>query len=201
MAVAAGVERGARRADRAETGRGVGGRTHVAVVVRIPQPVEHEAVDHGSVAHPRPKARLGKVVRHVGHRLHPTRDKHVRVPQHDLLRAQRDRLHAGRADLVDGRAAGAVGKPGHLGGLAGRGLAHPGRNHVAHPALLHALLWHARTVERRADCSRAKFWRLERGERAVEATDRSPRDADDDGIARRLGGRREAASALAEYTH
>mmetsp|Transcript_54690 Transcript_54690/g.119321 ORF Transcript_54690/g.119321 Transcript_54690/m.119321 type:complete len:381 (-) Transcript_54690:430-1572(-) len=93
-------------------------RSHVAVVVHVPQPVRDHAVHHLPMAHPMAPARLREVVRRVAHALHPARHDHVGLSEHDLLCAEHHSLDPTGAHLVDCGAASRIGKLRKKGRLA-----------------------------------------------------------------------------------
>jgi hypothetical protein len=128
-------------------------------------------------------ARLGQQIGRIAHALHTT-------GQHDFGRAgiddvvsQHGRLHAGAADLVDRGGAGGVRKSGAARGLARRGLALSGRQHVAHEDLVNALRRQFSPLQRGSDHVRAELVRAEGGQLAHEpAKRRAGGGKDDDGI-------------------
>ena len=108
--------------DAVSGGAELGVATHVAVAVRIPQPVAHHQIHHLRIAHALPPSRLWQRVRHVGHGLETTSHDDVGDAELDLLCTQDDRLHAGRADLRARRRKGARARGEEGAGMRSRGV-------------------------------------------------------------------------------
>src|SRR6266849_35624 len=158
------------------------GHAHVVVVVNVPQPVVHHRVHNLRIAQPVSFARLGQQIRSVGHRFHSARDHDLAVAGLDRLRAERNCLQSGAADLVDGH------RP-HLGRqsaierrLPRRVLSQTGGDHVAHDALIHLLGIDLCPIHRFAHCNRTELHRAQLRQRSLKLPHRRAHAGDDDNI-------------------
>ena len=81
-------------------------------------------------------ARIQKQIRRVAHRLHASGDDDLGIAGLDRLRAQRNRLQARTANLVDRHSSDLRRQSGKDRGLARRILSDARANHVAHDAFV-----------------------------------------------------------------
>jgi hypothetical protein len=132
------------------------GFAHGELVIRIPEPVVHHAVDELAVADAVAAARARQVVGCVRHRFHPARDREARVAQQERAPGEHGCLQTGAADLVDRRAGHGVRDARVNRGLAGRCLADARGEDVAHEDFVHLIERHSRALERRFDGERAE---------------------------------------------
>ena len=113
-------------------GVAIGAEPHQAGIEGAPQPVTDDRVLELGVAVAEPAARPLRQVRGVGHRLHAAGHDDVGVAGLDHLIGEVDRVQTRQADLVDVDRRHVHRNPGLDGGLAGRHLALPGHQHLAH---------------------------------------------------------------------
>jgi hypothetical protein len=122
------------------------------------------AVEQHAVTEALAGARLRQVVGNVRHRLHPARDDAAMIAGLDRLRRQHHRLETAAADLVDRHGADLVGDPGTALRLAGRVLAEPRLQHVAHDHFLDGIGLHPGAAHGLPDRDRAQLGRALGGE-------------------------------------
>ena len=124
-------------------------------------------------------ARLGQEVRRVGHGLHAAGDDDLGRAGPDEIMGEHGRLHAGAADLVDGRRACCVRQACPARGLAGRSLSLAGRQHAAHEDLVDLFGRKPGPVERGANDMAAKVWGAQSRETALEPSERAASGGND----------------------
>ena len=145
---------------------------HQAVLVSILQPVEEHMILHLAMTHAVTATRLRQQVGRIGHALHTADHDNVRPAQRDLIGADHHRLHAGAADLGNGRARHRVRNAGMDGGLPGGRLPQPGGEHIAHQRFVHRIGRDASAFHRRTDRRRAEIGGGDAGQLALKAPHR-----------------------------
>jgi hypothetical protein len=158
----------------------VGRVAHPAQVERAEQRVVRGRVHDLVVAIPVPGPRTGQQVRALRHRLHPTGDDHVELPEADQLICHGDRVEPGQADLVHRQGGHAHSDPALDRGLTGRDLARAGLDHVAHDHVVDLVAADPGALQGRRDRERAEVHRREVLERARQLSDRGTGTPDDD---------------------
>ena len=159
-----------------------GGDPHVEVVEGAPQAVLDQGIDQFPVAHALAVAGVGQYMRGVGHGFLAPGDDEVGVAAGDGLSGQMYGLEPGAADLVDGHGGGLPGQPGLDGGLAGRVLAGPAGEHLAHDDFIHLVGGDADLFQTGADDQGTQIGGGEGGERTAESADGGAHGGEDDDI-------------------
>jgi hypothetical protein len=163
--------------------RGVllGAGAHGHLVEGAEEAVVHHRVDDLLVADAVPGARSGQEVGRLGHGLHAAGDDDVGLAVLDHLVGEVDGVEAGQAHLVDRGGGHRHRDAGVDGGLAGRDLAGPGLQHLAHEHVVHLLGGDARPLEGRLDGEPTQLGGGEAGEGTGELADRRASAAEDHG--------------------
>ena len=145
---------------------------HQAVLVSILQSIEEHVILHLAMAHAVAATRLGQQVGRIGHALHAAGHDNVRPTERDLIGTDHHRLHAGAADLGNGRARHRVWNAGMDGGLPCGRLPQPGGEYIAHQRFIHRFGRDARTFHRGTDGGRTKIGGGDTGQFPLKAPHR-----------------------------
>ncbi len=155
-------------------GAEVGAHAHHLLVVHVEQSVLGQAVDQGGVAKLGSEPAAGQVVRNLRHVLHSARHDHVGFTQRNGLGSQGDRLHARRADLVDGGTRNRIRQTCAQCRLTSRSLSDVGLQHAAHQHFVNFVRIKANMSKGAADGSCSKFRGRNRTQGTHKASDRGP---------------------------
>jgi hypothetical protein len=131
-------------------------------------------VDELAVTHAIAATRLEQQVGSVRHRFEPAREDDARVAGEDLVAGEHHGFHAGSAHLVHGRGRHTGRHAGRQRCLSRRCLAEAGRQHAAKNSFVERGGVDARVRQRRPCGNRPELGRLDRGQDALESTNRRP---------------------------
>ena len=155
-------------------GAEVGAHAHHLLVVHVEQSVLGQAVDQSGVAKLGSEPAARQVVRNLRHVLHSARHDHVGFTQRNGLSSQGDRLHARRADLVDGGTGNRIRQTCAQCRLTSWSLSDVGLQHAAHQHFVHFVRVQANLSKRSTDGSGSKFRCGNRAQGTHKASDRGP---------------------------